>query len=345
MKVLIVGAGAVGQVYGKLLHDGGAEVTFLVKEKYAADLRAATSKGAQPGLVFYPRRTGHPGGALKALRWAGFKVATEVAPVASGPASDSVYDVVMLAVSSTALYSGGGQWVDQLLAALGGATLVMLQPGLEDRAYLLGKLGAARASQLVEGSINVVAYHAPMQAHGSRPAEKHPEPGMAYWFPPGKMLFSGERARLERIFAVFRAGGLAVAESPDLQKENAVGQPALTVLVCALEASGWSFDALMAGPNLGLASMATQEAIEVFAALRKMPPPPAPVRFITTRPAFFRTLLRGSKYIVPFDFENYLHAHFTKVREQMHQALRDFIRHGQKLGIETGSIQKLLGKL
>ena len=37
VKILIVGAGAVGQVYARHLHASGAEITFLVKEKHRAE--------------------------------------------------------------------------------------------------------------------------------------------------------------------------------------------------------------------------------------------------------------------------------------------------------------------
>jgi 2-dehydropantoate 2-reductase len=326
LRVLIVGAGAVGQVYGKILHDGGAEVAFLVKEKYAAETRQ--------GFVFYPRRTARRGAALKSERWTGFEVLTK-------PYGD--FDCVILSVSSTALYAG--DWVAELVTAMGNATLVMLQPGLNDREFILSKLGPAKAGHLVEGTINVVAYHAPMPAMGGRPAETHPEPGMAYWFPPGPMKFSGDPLRLAPLFAALRRGGLPVAASPDLQKENVIGMPELTVLVCALEASGWSFDRLLGGPNLELASRATEEAIEVFARLRGAKLPPAPVRHLVTRPAFIRTLVRGSKYVVPFDFETYLQVHFTKVREQMHQGLRDFVTHGSKFDVRTTAIDQLLSQL
>ena len=48
-RVLIVGAGAVGQVYGWYLSRGGAEVSFYVKEKYLEDARA--------GFALYPLNT------------------------------------------------------------------------------------------------------------------------------------------------------------------------------------------------------------------------------------------------------------------------------------------------
>ena len=37
MRALIVGAGAVGQVFGHHLAKAGAEVSFLVKPKYVAE--------------------------------------------------------------------------------------------------------------------------------------------------------------------------------------------------------------------------------------------------------------------------------------------------------------------
>ena len=38
-RVLLVGAGAVGQVFGKYLQAAGCELSFLVKEKYADEAR------------------------------------------------------------------------------------------------------------------------------------------------------------------------------------------------------------------------------------------------------------------------------------------------------------------
>ena len=50
MKVLVVGAGAVGQVYGWHLKRGGVDLTFYVKEKYRAEVEA--------GLTVYPLNEG-----------------------------------------------------------------------------------------------------------------------------------------------------------------------------------------------------------------------------------------------------------------------------------------------
>jgi 2-dehydropantoate 2-reductase len=289
-------------------------------------------------------------------RWKGFGVMTRTEEVrtffgASNGTSAS-HSVVLLSVSSTALYADGGRWLDDLFAAMpsdsGGATLVMLQPGLDDREYVLGKLGAQRASQLVQGGITLVAYHAPLPGgapYGGRSPEALPEPGMAYWLPPGQpAMFAGEAGRVQTVRAALEAGGFATRTSPDLQKENIVGMPALNVLVCALEASHWSFEELLNGPNLEIASCAVRESVAVFARLRGVSMPATPA-WLFSRPATIRLILHGSKYVVPFDFETYLKVHFTKVGEQMHQGLRDFIRHGAELGVPTPALQKLLGQL
>ncbi|MGB3623971.1 MAG: 2-dehydropantoate 2-reductase N-terminal domain-containing protein, partial [Ketobacter sp.] len=59
VTALIVGAGAVGQVYGHFLQRGGASVSYLVKEKYKYD--------CEKGFTLYRcRRSGL--GAAEAFR-------------------------------------------------------------------------------------------------------------------------------------------------------------------------------------------------------------------------------------------------------------------------------------
>ena len=49
-RVLLVGAGAVGQVFAKHLQAAGCEVGFLVKEAHAAEARAGFTLHAYRGL-------------------------------------------------------------------------------------------------------------------------------------------------------------------------------------------------------------------------------------------------------------------------------------------------------
>jgi hypothetical protein len=159
MRALIVGAGAIGQVYGRHLQAGGAQVGFLVKPAHADEARS--------GFTLYPlnRRASRR---AQPERLTGFEVLTDAAAVA-GQRWDQVY----LAVSSPALRAG--DWFARLVPAIGPATLVLLQPGPVDRAFVLRALPPG---QIVDGAITAVSYRAPL------PGEVFPRPGVAYWFPP-----------------------------------------------------------------------------------------------------------------------------------------------------------------
>ena len=223
MKALVVGAGAVGQVFGHCLARGGAEVTFLVKPKYA-DQRAFTMHALN----------GH-----QTEAWTGFSVITE--PTGG-------FDQVYITVDSTALH---GDWLPALVRATGDATLVFLQPNLRDVEVI--DAAVPDRARVVMGTIGFISYHAPL------PGEtRFDEPGMAYWFPPGgKSPFSGGRA--DAVVAALRAGKLPSKVVRDVRRDAAFPSAVLTTFVTALEASDWSFDDLKAE----LGARAAREAVHV----------------------------------------------------------------------------------
>ena len=105
MKALLVGAGAVGQVYARHLQRGGAQITFFVREKYRAEMEQA-ARGS--GLALRCMNRGAIGGRLQ-LR--DFGVVTSPKEVAA-----QSWDVVWLCVSSSAL---AGSWLSARLGAVG----------------------------------------------------------------------------------------------------------------------------------------------------------------------------------------------------------------------------------
>ena len=88
MKVLIVGAGAVGQVYGYALHKSGADVHFYVKPKHADEGRA--------GFILYPLN----GKSREPQHFAGFGVVTSPEEVRA-----QTWDQLWLAVSGPAFHN------------------------------------------------------------------------------------------------------------------------------------------------------------------------------------------------------------------------------------------------
>src|SRR5690554_5786596 len=154
-RILMVGAGAVGQTYGYHLSRGGADVTFFVKEKYRAE--------AEAGFLMHQHR---PLRGPRSFYYDNYRILSDVEEVAQNR-----WDQVWLCISSTALK---GDWLAELCARIGDATLVSLQPGLEDLEYVAQVYDPAK---IVAGLITFIAYQSPL------PGDKL-GPGVAYLLPP-----------------------------------------------------------------------------------------------------------------------------------------------------------------
>lgn len=318
MNILLVGAGAVGQAYGRHLQLGGARISFLVREQYAEACRA--------GLMLYPLNR------PKTTRWQPvplerFGVLTSTEEVAA-----NTWEQVWLCISSTALQ---GPWLAEFLKALGNATLVFLQPGLLDRDIVLERWPTER---LVQGLIPLLSYQAPL------PSEHVPQPGMAYFFPPlSSTPFTGPPARTQAVVDVLRAGGCRAKMSPHVRKQAAIGSAVLMPHVVALETAGWSLQALRKSPLLTLASLASHEAMMIAATYNGFPPPV--VRHVV-HPLLTQLVLGLAPHVLPFNLEAYLRYHFTKVSAQTRAAITVYMELGAELGLSSISLERLLrGKI
>jgi 2-dehydropantoate 2-reductase len=338
MKVLVVGAGAVGQVYGYHLAQGGADVTFFVRPKYAAEARA--------GFTLYPlnarpnaRHHGHsleavahvldaydPKKAVTAVRFEGFGVVTAADEVRA-----SAWDAVVVTVSSAALE---GAWLGELVTAAaerGAPTIVMLQPGPDDRARFLEFVPAER---LVAGVITLASYHAPL------PGEtRFAEPGMAYWFPPLMPApFMGPTERARAIAKILRSGGLpARALGPRAQGPDGGAEVALMTWIAALEAANWSFRGL-GDPELArLTHAAVGEVVAIEQAPRLVG--------VVARAPIVRGFLWLASKVAPFPFETMVGAHFEKVRDQTRHILGNTIAKGRAAALPTAHLEALRARL
>ncbi len=301
MRVLFVGAGAVGAVYGYHFNQGGGETIFLVKPKHTQALEA--------GLALYPSAKG--GTRSQPLIWREFKTVTTPAQAASLD-----IEAIVLCVSSDALYS---PWLDELLQTFPDTPVVFLQPGLNDRQYLLGKM---KPSNLIDGNIPIVSYHAPLET------ENVPTPGFAYWVPPFQYLkFQGQPQMepvVEKLVTHFSRGGLKAKRSDQVREGEWIASIVLFVLVAIIEIENWSFKRTARSPWLQIGAQAMKEAITAVGRLRGYPVSQIALKLIG--PQSLRFLLWVSPKVVPFDFETYMKAHFTKVGSQMHEGIRQFLQ-------------------
>lgn len=299
MRVLIVGGGVVGQIYGFHLARAGAEVTLLARPAHAEKLRR--------GVVLYPLNRKKPEQS-EPVRWTGFRVLTEMAEVAR-----ESWDQVYLTMSSTGLRRG--DWFAELVKALGPTpTVVMLQPGPEDRSFVLRHLPR---EQLVQGTITVIGYQAPL------PGEtRFAEPGVAYWFPTlAASPMTGDKARLRPVLQALKRGGLPAKRDPNVDADAMWSAAAFMPLLVVLEEAGWSLREVRRPARLRKARDAGREAVAAMARHRGLRRPLH--LYVGLQTPVLMAVVLMAPAVMPFDLEAYLRAHFTKVGDQT----RDFVRY------------------
>lgn len=310
MNVLIVGAGAVGQVYGRHLVAGGAQVTFYVREKYLDEVRQ--------GFTMYDlNRSKEP------VRFEGAPAIATLDEVRAGQ-----WDQVWMCISTTALY---GDWLGPFLQATGDATIVVFQPGLRVGQLLSPHLPPSR---IANGVIAFSSWHAPL------PGSTRPQPGTAYWLPPmATNLFEGPGSA--EIVVTLKRGGLS-AKRGDAEAQTTRGSSILLTLVAALECAGWSFAGVRASPWSQLAADAGKQALAISCAYADIAPGPAGM---VASPLVEGMLTRLAPVIAPFDIERFFQVHFTKVGGQTEVALDGWIEEGARQGLPTDRIETLRAEL
>lgn len=312
-RVLIVGAGAVGQVYGYHLSRGGASVTFFVKEKYRSDLES--------GTTLYWLNSG-----TDPIQWSEFGVASSLDAV-----SEQRWDQVWLCVSSTAL---NGEWLAPFLKRIESAALVALQPGFATRSLLTA---IYPSELLVSGLINMISYQSPL------PGEDSGIEGIAYWFPPGgKQIFSGEAGPTREVVADLRAGKCPAKRVRDAAYQTAVGSAFLMPLIASLESADWSFEKLKERGRLRLAVQAAREAMLIVADHFEEPPPW--LRHAVSVP-LLRLVMKLAPRVCPLNIEVYLKYHFLKVREQTQSLMEGYIELGHSKQRPVQSLETLAMRL
>jgi hypothetical protein len=313
MRVLVVGAGAVGLVYGLALQRAGAELSFFVKEKYAEEARG--------GFTMYALNEKPP----KRIRLEGAGVITTVDEVRA-----QKWDQVWLAVSGPAL---NGPWLPELLGATGDATVVSLQPGLDHKKMVRDLVG----DRLVVGLIAFISYQAPLPGE-----QRFTEEGVAFWLPPRGSPFAGAEARVRPVVDALVKGGCPAEAVPSLDAQATYGAALLQVHVAALDAVGWSWADVRKGDHLALAGAAFREAAAVGAHLLGSK---KPAWAMLVRPWLSRLLMFAAPKILPMDLPTYFAYHFTKVGDQTRANLDTWIAAGKAAGLPVTNLEALRGRM
>lgn len=313
MKILIVGAGAVGQVYGRHLARAGHAVHFFVKPQHARDL-----EGGLPlhSLGYLRHRSEH---------WQDYGVLTDIAGIAA-----TAWDQIWLCVASNALRSS---LMEDILAHAGNATVVCLQPGPDDADRIRTALHSPL--QVVQGLITFISYQSPL------PGVPGPT-GMAYFLPPTPGLFSGERSRVQTVVQALRKGGMAAKVVDNLDEDGGGGEGFLIPLIAALEQNDWKLGNFGASTAFQLGREAATEALTILACDHGA----RTSRFrLLLNPFVSRALLAVAPHVLPLDLEPYLEYHFSKVGLQTRQMLESYIAMGEQHGLTVERLRELRHRL
>ncbi len=310
MKVLVVGAGAVGQVYAAHLKRSGAHVALFVRPERAED--------AKRGVTLYRMRTFRR---HMVETFVPDQVVTSFSEVGA-----EGWDQVWLCVPTTALAE---PWAEALLRAVGDATVVSISPGLDLRDRLSALVPP---SNVVSGVVGLIAYQGPL------PGEPL-DPGIAYMCPPFvKSRFSGHPDRVDPVVAALRRGGCPAKVHADARSALAFSSSAIMPVVVALEGAGWSFDELRHGPWLSLAARASREAMQITERRLSAAPPQSAA---LVRPWIVRLALLLAPLVLPFDLEKYMRFHFTKVGDQSRLLMRGYATEASRVGVDDGALREL----
>ena len=314
LRVLIVGAGSVGQLYGHIFQRGGATVEVYVRPEYAEE--------AAEGFTVYDRSQGLDDP---------MKFIPEAVRTAPGQIRERHYDAIVLCIPSTGLR---GEWIEEFGPATGEATVITLTPGLEDREFLGRYIDEERIGA---GLITAVAYPAPMQG------ETAPQPGTAFWLPPmTPAFFEGPAERIDPVVSALKKGGMSARRVKNLARRAAFGSAVLIPFVAVLETQDWSLSKLRGDKEaMGLLADVVDEAIgavEEYLGTKR----PLAARLLS--PLTFSGALIAAPKVPPFDLETYLRVHFTKVGEQTRLLLGEFVDQRERAGEDSPALQTLLNE-
>jgi Ketopantoate reductase PanE/ApbA len=314
-NILLVGAGAVGQVYGKYLADAGNNVSFIIKEKYAEEMKK--------GVILY--NINHDKQRKNPQHFSRYQIITSWST-----AAEQAWDIVILCISSTALHNGLN--FKDLQFALKEATLVVLQPGPEDIDLVRQHIAA---EQIVQGMITLISYHTPM------PKEVTQEPGMAYWFPPFvPMPFVGSVDRRSDVIQTFVSAKIAAKSTKELNQISLLYVTAFFMLfLTALEACQWKFSVL--GKDTAMIKQMLQANQEAFDAISVKHHAAAPCWFRALSPWMVKSFLEVAHRVTPFDLEQVFQVHFTKVKPQTKLLLKTYIAYADEARLSAQQLKAL----
>ena len=308
MRILMVGCGAVGQVFGLCLQKAGVELGFYARPGSAATLKQALAHGGMPLFQTSHSRRRDP----IAHRLENYQVVTDVAG-----SKRFKPDQIWFTTPSPVYYSA---WFRGFLQDVPSDRVVCFAPeGL--RSEFLPESGGE--DRVVFGGVTFIAWQGDLDGGGGRPE------GVNFWLPPFLQipLMGTDEACSEVAEILAMAGFRPAVKKPEFSKTLASVTALMTAMVAGLELSGWSLGAMRRSPWLVHAARGCREgALSQLSRTGIVTRVSLGILFSATG-LFLATLFLP--LLFPFDLEKYLQFHYLKTRDQTLTLLDVFARDGE----------------
>jgi hypothetical protein len=322
MKVLMVGCGAVGQVFSLFLQKAGVELGLYDQPATAEKLKQALALG---GLPIFQITRSHRKDPI-AHRLENYQVPASVADCRR-----FAPDQIWFATPSPVYHS---EWFRDFLKQVPSKRVICFAPEGGRPEFFPDDGGKDR---LVFGGVTFMAWQGDLEGGGGRPE------GVNFCLSPLAIILSGTESACREAAQLLKKAGLRV----DIQTQNSPLQASTTAVMTAytagLELSGWSLGSYRKSLWLKRAARASREAVlsQLRGAgfLTRMA-----LGILCSSPGFLAiTLLLP--LLFPFDIEQYLRFHYRKTRAQTLTLLDIFASDGEKRGLAVENIRLLLREL
>jgi hypothetical protein len=319
MKVLMVGCGAVGQVFSLFLQKAGVELGLYDRPATVDRLKQALEHGGMPLFQISRSHRRDP----IAHRLEKYQVVKD-----EGECRRFQPDQIWFATPSPVYHS---EWFREFLQEVPSERVVCFAPEGGRSEFFPNDGGRDR---LVFGGVTFMAWQGDLEGGGGRPE------GVNFWLSPLAIPLTGTEKACSEVEQLLKKAGLRA----EIQKQDSPMQGSVTAVMTAftagLELAGWSLAAFRKSPWRGRAARASREA-----ALSQLRGAGIFMRtllgILCSSPGLLLVTL-FLPLLFPFDIEKYLKFHYRKTRDQTLTLLDVFASDGKRLGLPVENIRILL---
>lgn len=325
MKIVFVGAGAVGKVFAQQLHTAGIDIAFYSRIESAEKLNAALETDGLSLVEINQNRNGDP----VQHKLKNYQVLTDINSVRRFKP-----DQIWVTTQSQVLYSS---WYRKFLEQVPKGKIICFAPEGKRSEFIPEKF---REERFVFGGITFIAWQGELGDGAGQRSET-----VYYWVPPLlELALVGDTATCREVAQLLKMSGFRVSVKGDnYAKLQASLTGIMTAFTTGLELAGWSLNDFRRSEWLFIATKASRESVssqlkESGFFTKSL------FRLISTFFVFF-LLTYILPYLFPFDIERYLKFHYIKAHEQTIHLLRLFINDGKEQSLPVGSIELLFDSL